>query len=106
LKGDLIEKRVLYILSHSLDNLSFEEADGYVDTEKRIDIIAKYKGKEIAGIQVKPETFKKMRSEVLSFQNSANKSWGKPVYMLFYNEDEEFVNLEEMQGFLNSIIDQ
>ena len=75
LKGDLIEKKAIKQLSHLMSSLSFTEAEGYIDEEMRIDIIVKKAGDEIAGIQVKPSTFKLMRQGVITFNKIANQKW-------------------------------
>lgn len=93
LKGNLIEKKAIQILIQELPHYSIEEAEGYLDEELRIDILVKIDNKEICGIQVKPSTFNKMRSEVILFNKIANERWGKPVFYLFYDESEKFLNM-------------
>jgi len=72
------------------------EAEGYVDEELRIDLIVTEKEVEICGIQVKPSTFRFIRREVITFNVEANKKWNKPVYYFYYDENENFINLEEL----------
>lgn len=95
LKGGSIEKKAIKELS-ALYDYQFAESDGYVDEELRIDIIIKDAGAELAGVQVKPASFKHMRSEIITFNIDANKKWGKPVFYLYYDNKEEFVNLREI----------
>jgi hypothetical protein len=103
LKGSLIELKALEILSKVLPELQFEEAEGYLDDELRIDILVKNTDENlIGGIQVKPKTFKSMRSEVLFMQNKQNKKWDYPVWFLFYNKDESFHELEKLIELLKS----
>jgi hypothetical protein len=97
LKGGIIEKKAISILNGSLSDYHFEEAEGYLDEELRIDIIIKKQYTEIGGIQVKPRTFKLMRREVITFNQSANLKWGKPVFYLYYDENENFVNLQDLE---------
>lgn len=93
LKGNLIEKKAIQILIQELPHYSIEEAEGYLDEELRIDILIKIDNKEKCGIQVKPSTFNKMRSEVILFNKTANEKWGKPVFYLFYDDNEKFLNI-------------
>ena len=95
LKGGYIEKHAIKLLKQNLRNCIIEEAEGYLDDELRIDIILNDSNKNIiGGIQVKPKTFKNMRPEVLFMQTKQNLKWGHPVWMLYYNKDESFENLD------------
>jgi len=96
LKGGIIEKRAIAELTQIATNFSFEEAEGFLDEELRIDIVLKKNGNEVGGIQVKPLTFKKMRREVITFNKEANQKWGKPVFYLYYDDNESFVNTGEL----------
>jgi len=93
LKGDIIEKKAKRILSDKLGYI-IEEAEGYLDEELRIDLIVKKQGNIIAGIQVKPITFRRMRREVVTFNKEANKKWEHPVLYLYYNDEEVFENID------------
>jgi hypothetical protein len=68
--------------------------------ELRIDLIVLKNDFEVAGIQVKPLTFKLMRREVITFNKNANIKWGKPVFYLYYDENEKFVNIELVKSEL------
>jgi hypothetical protein len=103
LKGGLIEKRAMGELAKVLPTLSFAEANGYVDEEMRIDIIVMKLNVEVAGIQVKPGTFKLMRSSVIEFNTAANSKWGKPVFYLYYDEEGKFMNWEEITKELEAL---
>lgn len=96
LKGGIIEKKAIEELKSTIPTHSFEEAEGFLDEELRIDIIIKKEHEEVAGIQVKPLTFKLMRSEVITFNKTANLKWDKPVFYLYYDEKENFTNLDEL----------
>ena len=67
-----------------------------MDEELRIDIIVLKNNLEVSGIQIKPNTFLKMRKEVITFNKNANIKWGKPVFYLYYDDNENFVNFEEL----------
>jgi hypothetical protein len=96
LKGNRIERKAICELSGKIQDLVFEEAEGYLDEELRIDILIKRDEQPIAGIQVKPISFLKMREEVINFNKTANQKWGKPVYYLFYDDREIFTNMKEI----------
>jgi len=96
LKGGILEKKAQQLLQKALSSFQISAAEGYLDEELRIDLIVKKENKEIAGIQVKPLTFNKMRREVITFNHQANQKWNCPVFYLFYNEKEVFVNLQEL----------
>jgi len=102
LKGSLIEKKALQLLTQNLPNCSIEEAEGYLDEELRIDLVVKTGSRVDCGIQVKPNTFNHMRSEVISFNTSANKKWDNPVFYLFYDDNEDFINIDTV---VNKIIE-
>lgn len=96
LKGGIIEKKAISNLQKVIVDKQFVEADGYVDEELRIDIVIKKDNQEVGGIQVKPSSFKLMRSTVITFNRNANQKWGKPVFYLYYDADEKFINFEEL----------
>lgn len=96
LKGGIIENKAIRELKNKISEFSFEEAEGFLDEELRVDIIIKKDFDVMAGIQVKPLTFKKMRQEVITFNKKANQKWGKPVFYLYYDGGENFVNIDEL----------
>ena len=100
LKGGIIERKAINLLNQLLKDFVFIETGGYVDEELRIDVIVLKNNQEVGGIQIKPGTFKLMRSEVIAFNSTANRKWGKPVFYLYYNEKEEFTNLEQFEDEL------
>lgn len=97
LKGGVLEKSALDILTSKYPHLSFKHASGYLDDELRIDIIVENtSGTIIGGIQVKPNTFKNMRFEVQFMQTRQNLKWGNPVWFLYYDKNNLFNNLDEL----------
>lgn len=96
LKGGVIEKKAIKDLINHLKDFSVEEAVGFLDEDLRIDIVIRKNKVEIAGVQVKPATFNLMREEVIYFQNNANKKWGKPVFILYYNNQSQYLNFAEV----------
>lgn len=103
LKGSLIEKKALQILTQNLPNCLIEEAEGYLDEELRIDLLVKIDTRVNCGIQVKPNTFNNMRSEVISFNKNANKKWDNPVFYLFYDDNENFLNIDKVINKINNL---
>ncbi|MBA6152967.1 hypothetical protein [Gelidibacter maritimus] len=96
LKGGTIEKKAIDDFNGVLKDFSFEEAEGFLDEDLRIDIIIKRNAIEVGGIQVKPLTFKSMRQEVISFNKKANQKWCKPVFYLYYDKGEHFINRDDI----------
>lgn len=103
LKGGLMEKLAIKNLKTLLPQFVFTESDGYIDEELRIDITVEMNKNIFAGIQVKPSTYLKMRSEIITFNQNANKKWGRPVFYFYYDNNERFLNTNEL---INSIKDQ
>ena len=96
MKGGILEKKALRDLAENLPQFHISEAKGYLDENLRVDLLVKKEGKAIAGIQVKPNTFNKMRAEVKAMSKKSNLKWGKPVYYLFYDKNENWINLSEI----------
>ena len=96
LKGKLVEEKAIELLREKLNDYKISEADGFVDEELRVDLIVTKNESEVYGIQVKPSTFKLMRAGVIVFNMQANSKWGKRVFYLYYNDKEDFSNLNEI----------
>ncbi len=94
LKGNYIENKAKDILSKELKGLSIEDVDNYYDEELRIDLEIKKSEKTIAGIQVKPSSYMKVRKEVQFMNQHRNELVDYPVFYLYYDYDSEnFLNL-------------
>lgn len=98
LRGDSLENKALDVLNKEFSSLNFICSEGYIDEELRVDILIKRKVNEdiVGGIQVKPHTFNLMRKSVIDFNIAANKKWGKPVFYLYYDSKDVFINLGEI----------
>ena len=107
LKGNNIENKAYGILQKILNTVELKAqiAEGFIDEELRVDLLVSKNNKNICGIQVKPNTFKKMREGVIFQNKKANKKWGKPVFYLFYNETEELINTNEIVTNILNLID-
>ena len=44
-----------------------------------------------------------MRQGVITFNKNANAKWGKPVFYLYYDENERFTNLDEVVEKIKAI---
>lgn len=96
LKGTLVEEKAIESLRKELTGYEISESEGYVDEELRVDLVISKNKIELCGIQVKPSTFKLMRSGVIIFNKQANSKWGKKVFYLYYDEKEDFTNLNDI----------
>jgi site-specific DNA-methyltransferase (adenine-specific) len=96
LKGNIIEKKAVSLLNNKLRELTFTEADGFLDEELRIDILIKKKSNILGGIQVKPDSYHNVREGIRMRNSSSNEKFGKPVYYLFYDKNENFVNVSKL----------
>ncbi|HHM21629.1 MAG TPA: MjaI family restriction endonuclease [Bacteroidetes bacterium] len=108
LKGNYLEKDALKKLGAIIKTIGLQisAATGYIDEDLRIDLIITKNKHAICGIQVKPHTFKKMRKSVIAKNIFANKKWSHPVLYLFYNENNEWINMDEIvENILSSIDD-
>lgn len=94
LRGGIVEKKAIEILKFKNSIFDFKESEGYLDENLRIDILIINNGIEVGGIQVKPESFNRMRKEVLYINKKGHQQWGKPVFFLFYDENENFTNMD------------
>ncbi len=103
LKGSLMEKKALSALK-SNSQITFLETNGYIDEDLRIDILANHENDDIAGIQVKPSSYKKMRQNVKRRNTIAHQKWNKPVYYLYYDDKESFENIQEIKESLSALI--
>ena len=102
LKGNGLENAALALLKLNIPHLIFEPTAGFLDDELRVDIIIRTEDRELmGGIQVKPDSFKRMRSEVLYVQMRQNKKWNFPVWFLYYDRELKFNNLEFICQKLN-----
>lgn len=108
LKGNTMESKAISELKQRLDDISdfkFEESNGIVDNEYRIDIEIKSQDNIVAGIQVKPNSYSNMRSEIKYKNKSANKKYEGEVFYLFYDYDsEEFDNIERVERELRTVL--
>ena len=97
LKGNKMEDNAINELKNKLPHeFTVDNAIGFVDEEYRVDIEIKKDNEVVLGIQVKPSSYKYMRQEVKSFNTIRNTKYGIEVKYLYYNDDEEFINLNDI----------
>lgn len=102
LKGNLIEEKAKNILSAKFNDLDICYANDFYDEEFRIDLEIKHSGKTVAGIQVKPSSYKMVRQNVKSMNKYKNSLVDFPVFYLYYDYDsEDFLNLSDIFKKLN-----
>lgn len=97
LKGNLIELKAKNTLLKALEDMTVKDSNDYYDEELRIDLMIEKGEENVAGIQVKPESFHNVRAGVRYMNKHRNSLVGFPVFYLFYDYDtEEFINLSEV----------
>lgn len=106
LKGDKMEDKCKIELQKLMgSSFSIKDTHSYIDEEQRVDLEVFHKENLIAGIQVKPNSYKNIRKNVLEFNENANKNFEKPVFYIYYNYDKEsFLNINEIIDSLNELI--
>lgn len=95
LGGHQMEKKAKEKLEKEIKQINVESTNQFYDEELRIDFIIKKDEDIIAGVQVKPESFKNIRMNVKKMHKNKNSKVDHPVYYLYYRDD-EFTNLEEI----------
>lgn len=96
LKGNRMEDICRNELTNILpENYVVTDSSTYIDENVRVDLEVTKNGNKVAGIQVKPKSFNKIRSSVQQFNKNANKNYGYPVIYADYDYDsEEFQHLD------------
>jgi len=102
LKGSKMERKATQELSKLLPDYQVSETNLILDKDFRVDLVVS-KGKvEICGIQVKPTSFKGVPKEIKEYNKKANKKWGKPVFYLYYDRNDIFINInDKVEKILN-----
>ncbi len=101
LKGNAAEEMAKRSICEGLGGPPWyvSESSEEVDNVYRVDlVVCREKDTEgrVCGIQVKPETYKRMRNSVKKMNEKCNDRWGNPVFYLYYNSETKFVNLESV----------
>ena len=94
--GNQMERKAIKLLKEKLPNLEIRESSDKEDEDFRVDLVIKNNNKIIYGIQVKPESFNYVKKSITYFNKNANQNFSVNVYYLFYNNNMEFINLDEI----------
>ena len=93
LKGEVMEDEAVFYLRGCLPlECDIDRVNGYVDTVFRVDVIVKYFGEVVCGVQVKPLSYEYCTEDVKVVNDKGNAKFGFDVLYLFY-EDGVFTNL-------------
>lgn len=94
LKGHGVESEARDVFGESF---TVREPTAEADTEYRVDLILEYDDDVIAGVQVKPVSYKQMRESVKTRNDAAHAEIDEPVLYCFYDYDaEQFTNIESV----------
>lgn len=97
MRGDRMEAHAAAQLSAAVAPRALVQmSDVYLDCELRIDLEVLRGRDRIAGIQVKPTSFFRMRREVIAAQKDRQDALGAPVFVLCYEEDGKFIGIHEL----------
>ncbi len=103
LKGELMEVKAQKLLAKTFPNLMIKRADEYVDAELRVDLTVESQDRMVlCGVQVKPESFDKMRQSVKDIHLISNAKWGRPVFNLVYDDQSVFTNLVKVTAGIDA----
>jgi len=106
LKGNLIEEKGRCALSAALPQFCIEETNNYYDEELRVDLEIKFNKKPIAGIQIKPESYKYVGNNIKFMNTNRNSLVDYKVFYLYYNYDsEEFINIDKISEEIKKSIE-
>jgi hypothetical protein len=94
--GNQMERKAIKLFKEKLPHLEIRESSNKEDEDFRVDLVIKNNNKIICGIQVKPESFNYVRKSIIYFNKNANQHFSVNVYYLFYNNNLEFINLDEI----------
>ncbi len=97
LKGAYMEDKAEEILNESLPfGFSVSDVDNVTDVNYRVDLEIRYGNDVVCGVQVKPLSYVNMEYRVKETNILLNSKYPYEVQYLYYNDDEEFVNIDEV----------
>ncbi len=110
LRGRQTEMAALVLLrelwSVSGGHVQFCESTPEVDSRFAVDIVMAVDHKDRAGIQVKPESYRKTHASVHGFNEKKNREWGLPVAYMYYDRNGFWTNVPEvMDGLKKTLAD-
>lgn len=77
-------------------NITFQESAAHIDARYAVDIIMVRHGMPVAGVQVKPTSYKGQRREVHDRDIAKNHQWGLPVVYLYYTRTGGWENIQSV----------
>lgn len=104
LDGESMEQEAIKQLREADEKFEFEFTASKTDSEQAVDIEVRYGKAVFAGIQVKPANYKDTSGNV-RFQNlQKNDTYDHPVFYLFYDDDGEMENIDDVVGQINTLL--
>lgn len=99
--GNKMEQKAVKELSLLYPDFNFEQTDSNFDLQYSVDILIKNKNNEIiAGIQVKPISYKYVNQSFIQhnekLNNNFKEKYGARMYYLYYEKNGTFTNLNKM----------
>ncbi len=108
LKGGKMEQKAISELKSELSEygkINFKEANEFIDNKHRIDVEVFFGERLISGIQIKPNSYRKIRDEVKYRNKAANTKYDAEVFYLYYDyNSEEFENIQMILSKLECLI--
>lgn len=102
LKGSKMEKLALNEVQQVISSqYQVRKAESNVDERYRVDLEICNNDTILLGIQVKPHTYVFTNEYVQASNNAKNSRYGYDVFYLYYNDEGLFVNIEDINDFLN-----
>ena len=104
MRGDRMESEAAARLSAALAPVAHVQmSDVFLDCELRIDLEVLRAGQRVAGVQVKPISFFRMRSSLVTAQAMRHAELGLPVFVLCYDAEGHFVALPEIARAIRGV---
>lgn len=101
LKGAYMESKAEELLSEKLPvGFTVSDVSDVIDVNYRVDLEVKWFDSVIFGVQVKPVSYMNMDYAIKQTNVILNNRYSREVRYLYYNDDEEFINVDEVVGGL------
>ena len=101
LKGAYMESKAVKSLSEKLPSgFTVSEVDNVTDVSYRVDLEVYWFDSLVFGVQVKPLSYVNMEYDVKQHNIVLNNRYSRDVRYLYYDDNEEFVNIDDVVGGL------
>ena len=101
LKGAYMENKAEETLTENLPvGFTVSDVSDVTDVNYRVDLEVKWFDSVIFGVQVKPVSYMNMDYTIKQTNVILNNRYSREVRYLYYNDDEEFINVDEVVGGL------